>query len=103
METEYWEESDAEIAEDLEPPPNLDTTEDELNPEQITLIRWIVLFVSLFQTLHVIPQRAIGWLLCFFAALLQYLGKYSDFIQAVSVAFPSSVYLMDKYLGKMIP
>ena len=100
IETEYWEESDAEIAEDLEPPRNLDTTEDELNPEQTSLIWWIMLFVSLFQTLHVIPQRAIGWLLCFFAALLQYLGKYSDFIQKVSAAFPSSVYLMDKYMGK---
>lgn len=49
METEYWEESDAEIAKNLELPPNLDATEDELNPEQITLIRWIELFISLFQ------------------------------------------------------
>ncbi len=59
-----------------------------------------MLFISLFQTFHVIPERAVGWLLCFFSALLKYLGKYSEFIQGVALAFPSSIYLMKKYVDK---
>ena len=99
-EIEYWEESDTEIMDDMDQPIPQDMNESELNVEQKSLIWWIALFVSLFQTLHFIPERAIGWLLHFFSALLRYLGKYSEFIQEVAVAFPSSVYLMNKYMGK---
>ena len=57
-------------------------------------------FLSLFQTLHSIPDRAILWLLRFFAALLKYLGKYSDSIERAAAAFPSSMYRMNKYMNR---
>ncbi len=101
IKTEYWEESDAEIADDLESPPLPGgSDEDQLDLEQQSLIRWIMLFITLFQTLHVIPERAVGWLLLFFSALLKYLGRFSPSIEAIAVAFPSSVYLMKKYVDK---
>ena len=90
-----------EITSDLEAPSLAqESDEDRINAEQRSVIWWIMLFVLLFQTLHVIPERAIAWLLRFFGALLKYFGKYSNFIQGVALAFPTSVYLMKKYMDK---
>lgn len=55
---------------------------------------------ALFQTLHVIQERAIAWLLRSFGALLSYFGKYSVFIEGVALAFPSSIYLMNRYMNE---
>ena len=77
--TGYWEENESEV-EDLEV--SIPSQEPEMNgEEEHRLIWWIMLFLSPFQTLHAIPERAISWLLCFFAALLKYLGRYSSFIE----------------------
>ena len=101
IQTEYWEESDTEITEDLDGPPLPEESNDPtLSAEQVSIIQWIMLFVSLFMTLHVIPQRAIDWLLCFLGALLNSPGRHSAFIQGVALAFPSSLHLMKFYMEK---
>lgn len=55
-------------------------------------------FVSLFQTLHFIPDRATEWLLQFIGILLKLLGRYSDFIAVVAANIPTSVYMRNKQL-----
>ena len=63
-----------------------------------SLIWCIMTFVSLFQTLHFIPDRATDWLLQFIGILLKFLGRYSDFIAVVAANIPTSVYMRNKQL-----
>ena len=99
VDTEYWEENESEVEEDLEV--SIPSQEPEMNgEEEHQLVWWIMLFLSLFQTLHAIPEKAISWLLCFLAALLKYLGRYSSFIERTAAVFPSSMYRMNKYMNR---
>ena len=82
-EVEYWGESDSEIDADVQPhfeeeqqpqsppddiPPSASTPQEYSEP----LIWWIVAFVSIFQTLHSISDRAISWLLHFIGSIVAY-------------------------------
>ena len=68
IETEYWMESDGEIEADIrqpQPPPSLlfDSPPTQEEEETKAVVWWIIAFVSLFQSLHFIPERAISWLI----------------------------------------
>lgn len=93
-------ESDKEVTADIEPPQTLDamitTTNSEQDKSSHNIVWWIVLFVNAFQTLHVISDQAVAWLLKFLWVLLKFLGTYSPVIAKASKIFPSSLYLRDK-------
>lgn len=55
--------------------------------------------MSLFQSLHFIPDRAVSWLIKFLYYLLKYCGRFSPRITQISEALPRSLYLRDKYIG----
>ena len=59
---------------------------------------WIVAFISLFQSLHVIPDRAIAWLIKLISILLNYCGQFSLKLKNVARALPRSLYLRNKRL-----
>ena len=63
-----------------------------------TVVWWIVAFISLFQTLHVIPDHAVAWLVKFIAILLKYFGQSAPKLQKVAVALPQSLYCRNKFL-----
>ena len=58
----------------------------------------IIAFVSAFQILHCISDRAISWLLKFLAVLLHYCGYLSPRMLRVSQPLPSSIYIRDKFV-----
>lgn len=76
-EVEYWQESDGEIEQDLssQSPNDLVSPQKETETDHSILVWWIVTFVSLFQTLHCISDRAIAWLLKFLPPYLNTLGS----------------------------
>ena len=74
--------------------PNASPAKAETDP----LVWRIVAFVSVFQTLYCISDRAIAWLLKFLAVLLHYCGNLSPRLLRVSQALPSSIYLRDKFV-----
>ena len=53
-EIEHWQESDSEIDVDLEEPllPPMDKEREAMDAEQKDLVWWLVVFTSVFQTLH---------------------------------------------------
>ena len=80
MEREYWAESDNEIEADLQsiPPPLFADSPPRHDEKDVkSVVWWIVLFVSVFQTLHFIPEKAISWLIRFLCVLLKYLAQFS--------------------------
>ena len=95
---EHWEENysdiDAEFPFDLKcSSPNLkdiDETLDhhDLNQDEQAIVWWIVVFTCVLQTLHSLPARAIEWLLKFLSTLLVFLGRYTDEIRRIAIAFP---------------
>ena len=108
-EVEYWGESDSENDADVQPhfeeeqqpqspddiPPSASTPQEYSEP----LIWWIVAFVSIFQTLHSISDRAISWLLHFKGTLLQYCGLLSPMLKNTAERFPNTIYLQDKLIS----
>jgi hypothetical protein len=100
FEAEYWEQD-----EDSEEPfeePSADSTEatppSPEDKEVSAVVWWIVAFISLFQSLHVIPDRAIAWLIKFISILLNYCGQFSLKLKNVARALPRSLYLRNKRL-----
>ena len=106
LDAEFWEESDqdmdpefsdcssvapSELEDDVYGP----TPED---PEEKAIVRWIVAFISLFQTLHVIPDRAIAWLIRFISILLHHCSRFAPKLQNIVVALPQSLHLRNKLL-----
>ncbi len=59
---------------------------------------WTVAFLSLFQSLHVISDKAIAWLIKFIATLLNYCAQFSPRLRYAANAFPQSLHLRNKYL-----
>ena len=105
-ETEHWLESDNEIEGDIhqflslppllpDVPPPAQVTE---NKKVEAVIWWIVTFISLFETLHFIPERAVLWLMKFIRVMLKYCGQFSPHIAEVAEKLPQSSYMRDKYL-----
>lgn len=107
-EREFWVENECELIDDIDPqqesPPPL-PYEDETDTEKSesgAVVWWVVLFVSLFQTLHLISDRAMIWLLKFVQALLRYCGQHSPKLKLVAEYMPSTLYQRDKYLSKKL-
>ena len=103
---EYWVESDTEVEEDLigeqavplSPAPILPANNigESLVDIDVQPIVWC--FISLYQTLHSISDKAVTWLLKFMTVFLKFCGSFSPKLQRVYEVFPSSLYLRDKYL-----
>ena len=106
LDAELWEESDqdmdpefsdyssvapSELKDDVYGP----TPED---PEEKAIVWWIVAFISLFQTLHVIPDRVIAWLIRFISILLHHCSRFAPKLQNIAVALPQSLHLRNKLL-----
>ena len=72
-------------------PPSPAQDDTKASPEHFevkTVVWWIVAFISLFQTLHVIPDRAVAWLVKFITILLNYFGRFAPKLQNMAVALP---------------
>ena len=94
-------ESDGEIDNDTTVAPSPLPTHLPAAPEDQeskAVVWWIISFVSLFQTLHCISDRAISWLLLFLCALMKYLKSFSPRIEQICASLPSSIYLRDKFV-----
>ena len=104
-EIEHWQESDSEIDVDLEEPllPPMDKEREAMDAEQKDLVWWLVVFTSVFQTLHGLSFRATQWLLKFLGTLLLFLGRYSVKVAEIAAAFPSTVHLRATYLKNQVP
>ena len=105
MEQEHWIESDNEIEMDVQtlvPPPLLcdSPQKSKEDQEMEAVVWWIVAFLSLFQTLHFIPERAMSWLFRFLCTLLKYCNRFTPRIAQIIKLLPSSPYMRDKYLSK---
>lgn len=103
---EHWQESDSEIDADINEGPLLPPMNEErevMDSEQKDLVWWLVVFTSIFQSLHGLSFRATQWLLKFLSILLLFLGRYSVKIAELAAAFPSTVYLRAKYLRGQVP
>ena len=102
VQREYWIEEDSEIEKDIHAfAEEVDSNNGQENMETAgPAVLWIVAFVSLFQTLYSIPEKAISWLLLFLSTLLKYCGKYSQHIQQVANNFPHTSYLKLVSKGK---
>lgn len=78
--SEHWIDRDSDLDADFhqrlpddEPSTPLHCSEQEdtqLNAEEQAVVWWIVAFTCIFQTLHSLPSRAVGWLLQFLGVLL---------------------------------
>lgn len=78
------------------PPPlyeNLESPPSEDEREIDAVVWWIVSFVSLFQTFHFIPDKALLWLLKFVYVLLKYCGRFSPRVDRIAEKLPKSPYL----------
>ena len=64
------------------------------------MIWWVVAFTCVFETLHSVSSRAIGWLLHLLGSLLHCLGHYSQQIARIARAFPCTLHQRSKYLEK---
>ena len=99
--TEFWEESDDDIDADFgaddAPPMPIEPTQQKDNPDAV--VWWITLFLCIFRSVHFLPDKAVAWLLLFLGALLRFLGQYSPVIANIALALPTSVYLLQKYMG----
>ena len=86
---------------DCEPSaPLLDITSQNegLNQEEQAMIWWVVAFTCVFETVHSVSSRAIGWLLQLLGSLLHCLGHYSQQIARIAHAFPCTLHQRSKYL-----
>lgn len=99
-------ESDNDIDEDVDPqsvPPSPMPCRSPPRPteeQSEALVWWIVAFVSLFQTLHAIPDRAIAWLLKFISVLLGFCSHFSDVLRNAAKRFPKSIFTRNRFLSK---
>ena len=95
---EYWDDDDSIIDEDF--PPDAPTLTEEtlchsqsgqLYADQHAIVWWVVVFTSLFQTLHSLLMRAVQWLLKFLLCLIAVLGKFSPKIFNIAQVFPGTI------------
>ena len=95
---ECWVESDDDVDEDLcQPPLFQQSLESPQKSSDEPIVWWIVAFISLIQTLHKLPDRAVSWLIKFLCVLLRFLGKKCDKVARIAQALPQSLYLLRRY------
>ena len=95
---EYWDDDDSIIDEDFPPDAPMLTEETlchsqsgQLYVDQHAIVWWVVVFTSLFQTLHSLLVRAVQWLLNFLLCLIAVLGKFSPKIFNIVQVFPGTI------------
>ena len=72
---------------------------DELNAPSFSLIRWLVIFICMWQSVYNISSNAIQVLLKFLGAFFKTLGGLSTGLAGtIGSLMPSSSYLLQKYL-----
>ena len=98
---EYWEDSDYDIDDDfdLTAPPAPITHTPQKDCRDASVVWWISVFLCVFRSVHFLPDKAIAWLLSFLKGLFLFLGQYSQAIKDIAIALPTSVYLLEKYMG----
>ena len=103
---EHWDEKDSDIDADFSPPNHVfdhDVSDDHIiTQDQQAVIWWVVAFTCVFQSLHSLSSRAVVWLLKFLATMLAFMGKYSNEIAGIALAFPSTLHRRSVYLKEKI-
>ena len=103
IEEEVWHvDPSFEIDDDFmnETPPSLsDIDTDNSQSVSKSLCTWIVLFLSHFQVIFYIPDRAMDVLLKFMSAFLFVMGSLSTVCCEVAKYFPQSLYRLKTYTG----
>lgn len=94
---EYWKDCDYDIDADFDLTPPAPITNTPRKDGHSTAVWWISVFLCVFRTVNVLPDRAIAWLLSFLRKL--FLGQHSKDVRDVALALPTSVYLLEKYMG----
>jgi len=111
QETEYWQESDNEIEDDIQDCAQselnaqdfqMDSQHQGLDSEQAAVVWWVVVFTCTLQSLHSLSLRAVEWLLKFLVVLLTFLGRYSGKITEIARAVPSTLFLRTKYIREKV-
>ena len=98
VQVEYRDDDGSEIDCDFpsDPPTEEDmcsTQTHRLDSVQRAVVWWVVVFTTVFETLHSLPLRAIQWLLKFLLCVLTVIGMFSPKINHVADAF------LGRYLG----
>ena len=99
---EYWEDSDSDIDADFSTSshaPALPDVESPKKENQDGVVWWITMFVCIFRSVHFLPDRAVAWLLLFLKGLFNFLGRYSPVISSIAIALPTSIHLLEHYMG----
>ena len=104
---EFWAETEEELIDDIQSvapcrPPLPAEEEPGHDVECHTVVWWVVVFVSLFQTIHSISDKAISWLLKFIHALLKYCGQFSVKLECIARYMPGSLHRRDRYLEEQL-
>ena len=105
---EYWDDDGSEIDCDFpsDPPTEEDmcsTQTHRLDSVQRAVVWWVVVFTTVFETLHSLPLRAIQWLLKFLLCVLTVMGMFSPKINHVADAFPGTISRRSQYLQNVLP
>lgn len=98
---EFWEDSEDDMdgdfnADDASCTPT-EARRNGDNPDAV--VWWISIFLCVFRSVHFLPDKALSWLLLFLRGLLSFLGQYSPVIANIALALPTSIYLLQKYMG----
>ena len=96
---EFWTENDEEIDEDVPivgndiSLPKVPLVQDSPEKTELNIvIKWVVTFLSIFQTQFFLTNRALNCLMKFLVVLLQFLGKYSAKISELAAKLPHSLH-----------
>ena len=104
---EYWIESDVDIDEDIRDdtnraPPIITLSDSDASEktESHSVVKWIVVLLSIFQSRFFVTNRAMTWLIKFIGILLTFLGKYSPDVASIASIFPSKMRHFNKTVEK---
>ena len=70
----------------------------EKENEGICLVRWICIFICVWQTTCCISDTAVQWLLEFLSSFFSIIAKHCAFMASISSAFPSTLTLLRNFL-----
>ena len=79
-------------------PPSETLLEDDNDAESHSVVKWIVVLLSIFQTRFFLTNRAVIWLINFIGVLLRFLGKYSREVASIAAKFPRSLSMFNNSL-----
>lgn len=64
----------------------------------VNLVRWISIFICVWQASCCLPDTAVQWLLKFLSAFFKIIAKHCAFMASISSAFPSTLTLLGNFL-----